>query len=1113
MNASVITSWRLSQLIQSRPLVVFTRNTAEAQRWQEEIAWFRPDAQLCCLPDWETLAYDRFSPHQDLVSERLATLWLISQGEFDILLVPVTTALYRLPPVSYLAGHTFFLRQGQKLEGDTLIRQMTQAGYQAVQQVIRPGEFCRRGGVLDLFPMGSTLPYRLELFDDRLETLRTFDADTQRSLYPVPELRLLPAREFPLDEAARTRFRSNFRDHFEGDPSRCTLYRDVGNGLSPGGIEYYLPLFFDQCASLFDYLPASSRVFTPADLTIPIREFLTSVRSRWEMVSGDRTYPVLPPDALFLREEAFFVGLKAFVPERSPYDTHSLPALDIQRRSPHPLAKLQQFIDEFPGRILILSDSLGRRETLRQLLNEQGIAPEITQHWAQFETSTARLMLTVAPLQEGLLYHDRLALITENELFQTQVHQRRRRDRRSQSDNLLRDLTEVHIGDPVVHQDHGIGRFMGLVTLDLGEGSGEFMQLTYAGDDTLYLPVAQLHLISRYSGGPPESAPLHKLGSGQWEKARRQAARQARDTAAELLDLYARRAARSGWACPIDDEAYAAFAEGFPFEETPDQLAAIDAVRQDLASPKPMDRLVCGDVGFGKTEVALRAAFLTIQAGRQVALLVPTTLLAEQHFQNFSDRFADWPIKIAELSRFRSAKEMSATLGELENGRVDLVIGTHKLLSKEVRFARLGLVIIDEEHRFGVRQKERLKALRTEVDVLTLTATPIPRTLSLALEGLRDFSVIATAPQKRLAIKTFVRPHSPALIREATLRELKRGGQLYFLYNEVETIENERERLAQLLPEARIAVAHGQMRERELEQVMRDFYQQRSNLLLCSTIIETGIDVPNANTILIHRADRFGLAQLHQLRGRVGRSHHQAYAYLLTPPEEALTPAAKKRLDAIQQMEELGAGFYLAMQDLEIRGAGEVLGDSQSGDIQGIGFNLYTQMLSLAVKTLRQGGHWDPDAPLESSLEINLHAPALLPEDYCGDVQERLILYKRLANCEHTDALNALQEELIDRFGLLPQVTKTLLEVHRLRIHATPLGIRKIDAHETGALIQFVTPPPFDAQAFIQLVQKQRYRLAGSDRLRLVHEAPEPQQRADIIQRFLEQLRSLPAAP
>lgn len=1106
-------AWLLSQYRQPEPLVVFTHNTAEAQRWQEEIAWFRPEARLCCLPDWETLAYDRFSPHQDLVSERLATLWQVSQGQFDILLVPVTTALYRLPPVSYLAGHTFFLRQGQKLDGDTLIRQMAQAGYQAVQQVIRPGEFCRRGGVLDLFPMGSALPYRLELFDDRLETLRTFDADSQRSLYPVPELRLLPAREYPLDDMARTRFRSQFRDRFEGDPSRCPLYRDVGNGLSPGGIEYYLPLFFDECAALFNYFPANSRILTSSDLTVPIREFLTSVRSRWEMVNGDRTYPVLPPDALFLKEEEFFIGLKDFVRESPTHpNTAVLPALDIQRRATQPLAKLDAFIASFPGRILILTDSLGRRETLRKLFNEQGIHPEIANNWAHFQAHEGRLMLAVAPLQEGLLCPDQLALITENELFQTQVRQTRRRDRRPPSDNLLRDLTEVHVGDPVVHQDHGIGRFMGLVTLDLGEGSGEFMQLSYAGDDTLYIPVSQLHLIGRYSGGPSESAPLHKLGSGQWEKARRQAARQARDTAAELLDLYARRAARSGWACPIDDEAYAAFAEGFPFEETPDQLAAIEAVRQDLAAPKPMDRLICGDVGFGKTEVALRAAFLTIQAGRQVALLVPTTLLAEQHFQNFSDRLTDWPIKIAELSRFRSAREMSATLDELARGQVDLVIGTHKLLSKEVSFARLGLVIIDEEHRFGVRQKERLKALRTEVDVLTLTATPIPRTLSLALEGLRDFSVIATAPQKRLAIKTFVRPHSPSLIREAALRELKRGGQLYFLYNEVETIENERERLSQWLPEARIAVAHGQMRERELEQVMRDFYQQRTNLLLCSTIIETGIDVPNANTILIHRADRFGLAQLHQLRGRVGRSHHQAYAYLLTPPEDGLTSAARKRLDAIQQMDELGAGFYLAMQDLEIRGAGEVLGDSQSGDIQGVGFNLYTQMLTQAVKTLRQGGHWDPDAAIDPSLEINLHAPALLPSDYCGDVQERLILYKRLANCDHVESLEALQEELIDRFGLLPAETLTLLETHRLRIMGSPLGIRKIDAHESGALIQFIAQPPFDPHAFILLIQKQHYRLAGSDRLRLNYEAPEPKERAHAVRRLLDQLQHLPAA-
>lgn len=1114
MTAGV--AWLLAEQRQHKqtPFVIFTANTAEAQRWQEEMAWFLPKAQLCCLPDWETLAYDRFSPHQDLVSQRLATLWKISQGRFDVLFIPITTALHRFPPVSYLAGRTFFLQRGQTVDSEALRQQMVQAGYQAVQQVIRPGEFCARGGMLDLFPMGSPLPYRLEWFDDTLETLRTFDPDNQRTLYPVPEVRLLPAREFPLDEAARTQFRSHFRERFEGDPSRCSLYRDIGNGLAPGGIEYYLPLFF-ATASLFDYLPPQTIAYTLSDLTPLIRDFQVSVQSRWELARGDRTYPILDPAELFLKEEEFFLKLKPFAREKSlPYASlMPLPLLDIQRRSPHPLSKLEHYLQTFPGRLLLLTDSLGRRESLRQLLLEHGLSPETSEDWAQFLNTNTPFMLGTGPLQEGLQRTDlQWAIITENELFQTQVRQSRRRDRRMASDNLLRDLSEVHVGDPVVHQDHGIGRFMGLVTMDLGEGSGEFMHLVYAGDDTLYLPVAQLHLIGRYSGGPPETAPLHKLGTGQWEKARRQAARQARDTAAELLDLYARRAARVGWSCPIDEGAYDAFAESFPFEETPDQRAAIEAVRHDLASAKPMDRLICGDVGFGKTEVALRAAFLAIHAGRQVALLVPTTLLAEQHYHNFSDRFADWPIKIAELSRFRSAKEIATTLQDLANGRLDLVIGTHKLLSKEVNFARLGLVIIDEEHRFGVRQKERLKALRTEVDVLTLTATPIPRTLSLALEGLRDFSVIATAPQKRLAIKTFVRPHSEGLIREAALRELKRGGQLYFLYNEVDTIENERDRLTRLLPEARIAIAHGQMRERELEQVMRDFYQQRTNLLLCSTIIETGIDVPNANTILIQRADRFGLAQLHQLRGRVGRSHHQAYAYLLTPPEDALTTAAKKRLEAIQQMEELGAGFYLSMQDLEIRGAGEVLGDSQSGDIQGIGFNLYTQMLTQAVKTLRQGGQWDPEAPLEPSLEINLHAPTLLPDNYCGDVQERLILYKRLANCEQIENLMALQEELIDRFGLLPEATQNLIETHRLRILAAPLGVRKIDAHETGAMIQFAPLPPFDAQAFILLVQRQHYRLVGGDRIRLTFEAPNISQRAQQIRQLFDQLGALPAS-
>jgi transcription-repair coupling factor (superfamily II helicase) len=1106
-------AWRLSRNARAPgPLVILTESTAQAQRLREEMAWFEPTLRLSCLPDWETLPYDRFSPHQDLVSERLATLWQISQGQCDVVLVPISTALQRLPPVSHLAGHTFVLKQGQTLDAEALRQQMVKAGYSAVQQVLNPGEFCLRGGVIDLFPMGSVLPYRLDLFDTTLETLRTFDVDSQRSLYPVPEIRLLPAREFPLDEAARSRFRSSFREHFEGDPSRCTLYRDVGNGLVPGGIEYYLPLFFDQCASLFDYLPPSSVLCPLPDLTTGIRAYWESICSRWELVKGDRSYPVLDPAALFLKEEEFFLGMKPFSRKQvsEPDVLQALPQLEVLRRSPRPLEKLEDFRNSFHGRILILADSLGRRETLRQLLREQGLIPEDAEDWAEFQNASAPLMLSVGPLLEGFSL-GQLALVTENELFQSQVRQTRRRERqRTNSDNLLRDLTEVHVGDPVVHQDHGIGRFQGLVNLDLGEGSAEFMQLSYAGDDVLYVPVAQLHLISRYSGGPPEAAPLHRLGSGQWEKAKRQAARQARDTAAELLDLYARRATRAGWACPLDDQAYAAFAAGFPFEETPDQSAAIAAVRADLAAPKPMDRLICGDVGFGKTEVAMRAAFQAIHAGRQVALLVPTTLLAEQHFQNFSDRFADWPVRIAELSRFRSAKEVTATLLALEEGKIDLVIGTHKLIGENVRFARLGLVIIDEEHRFGVRQKERLKALRAEVDVLTLTATPIPRTLSLALEGLRDFSVIATAPQKRLAIKTFVHPQSDGLIREAVLRELKRGGQLYFLYNEVETMENEHQRLSTLLPEARIAVAHGQMRERELEQVMRDFYQQRVNLLLCSTIIETGIDVPNANTILIHRADRFGLAQLHQLRGRVGRSHHQAYAYLLTPPEDALTATAKKRLEAIQQMEELGAGFYLALQDLEIRGAGEVLGDSQSGDIQGVGFNLYTQMLTQAVKALQQGKTWDPERPLDIALEINLHAPALLPAAYCGDVQERLVLYKRLANCDTVDTLTDLQEELIDRFGLLPEETHTLIECHRLRILGRPLGIRKIDAHEEGALFQFSAQPPFDPLDFIHLLQRQsHYRLAGNDRLRVQYRAAEPLERARQVTRVLDTLTAL----
>jgi transcription-repair coupling factor (superfamily II helicase) len=1102
-----------------RPLLVLTAKAPEAQRLLEEIGWFAPGLRVCQLPDWETLPYDSFSPHHDLVSERLATLYRIAHWEFDVALVPVTTALYRMAPAEYLAAYSFFLKQGEVLDLDGLKAQLALAGYAHVTQVVAPGEFSVRGGLIDLFPMGSPLPYRIDLLDKEIETIRTFDVDTQRSIYPVKEIRLLPAREFPLDDAGRARFRASFRERFEGDPSRCQLYRDIGQGGVPAGIEYYLPLFFEKTATLFDYLPPGTLLVAHHDLPAAIRGFWQDTRSRYELLRGDRDRPLLPPAELFLAEDELFAALKAFprmeiepsvgsgesrvesgadarlAPHCSPLTAHGspltspLPPIAVDRRSDKPLGKFAGFLEAFPGRVLVAAESLGRREIMADYFREQGLEARPVESWSAFLESDAPLALGTAPLAAGFVLPERgLAVVTEAELYAAQVRPRSTREgpRRLTAEGVLKDLTEVKPGDPVVHESHGIGRYRGLVSLDLGEGATEFLLLEYAEGDKLYVPVAQLHLISRYSGAQPEEAPLHKLGSGQWDRAKRRAMEQVRDTAAELLNLYARRAARKGHAFGFRPHDYAAFAAGFEFEETPDQLSAITAVLEDLTLGRPMDRLVCGDVGFGKTEVALRAAFVAVADGRQVAVLVPTTLLAEQHFNNFSDRFAEWPVRIAELSRFRSAKEQAEALEGLAAGRIDIVIGTHKLLQKGVKFKNLGLVIIDEEHRFGVRQKEALKKLRAEVDVLTLTATPIPRTLAMSLEGLRDFSVIATAPQRRLAIKTFVSRHSEGIIREAVLRELKRGGQVYFLHNEVETIETMRARLEALLPEAGIRVAHGQMRERELEHVMRDFYQNRFNLLLCTTIIETGIDVPNANTIIIHRADKFGLAQLHQLRGRVGRSHHQAYAYLLVPEENGITAQARKRLEAIQLMEQLGSGFYLAMHDLEIRGAGEVLGESQSGEMQEVGFSLYTRMLDAAVKSLKAGREPDMQQPLGVTTEINLHLPALLPESYVSDVHERLVLYKRLANCETPEELEEMQQELVDRFGLLPEPARALVECHRLRILAKPLGVARIDAGAEALLLQFVPNPPVDPGKIISLVQSRRdLRFSGQDRLRL----------------------------
>ena len=1123
----------LAQLVRKhaddkRLVAIVCAAPADAQRLFDELPFFAPGLRVAMFPDWETLPYDTFSPHQDLISERLATLWRVQQREVDVVLLPATTALTRLAPPAFMAGYTFHFKHKARLDEAKLKSQLTLAGYQHVSQVVSPGEYAVRGGLIDLFPMGSLVPYRVDLFGDEVDSIRTFDPDTQRSLYPVPEVRLLPGREFPMDEAARTAFRSRWREKIEGDPTKSRIYKDIASGISSGGIEYYLPLFFDQTATIFDYFGDGQN---PAALVLhgevdeALQRFWADTRERHRFLQHDRERPLLPPEDIFLRPEEFFVRTQVYstlaLRGAEAIDwCRPLPDVSIDRGATDPMAALEQHIKATPHRVLVVAESDGRRESLLELLRDHRIDIPAVGSLAEFVDGEEHAAIAVAPLAVGFHWLDTdparsVQFITETELFATtpQARKRRKQEQVSSVDALIKDLSELKIGDPVVHINHGIGRYRGLINIDLGDDGGpsEFLHLEYADKATLYVPVSQLHLIGRYTGVSADEAPLHRLGSGQWEKARRKAAEQVRDTAAELLNLYARRAAREGFAHRFSPQDYEAFAASFGFEETADQQAAIHAVIQDMISPKPMDRLICGDVGFGKTEVALRAAFVAVHGGKQVAILAPTTLLAEQHFQTLMDRFGKWPIKIAELSRFRTPKEVKAAIEGIEDGTVDIVVGTHKLLSQTVSFKRLGLLVIDEEHRFGVRHKEAMKALRAEVDVLTLTATPIPRTLGMALEGLRDLSVIATAPQRRLSIKTFVRNEGTSTIREAVLRELKRGGQVYFLHNDVESIQHRRENLMALIPEARIAVAHGQMPERELERVMRDFVAQRHNLLLCSTIIETGIDVPTANTIVISRADKFGLAQLHQLRGRVGRSHHQAYAYLLVPDVEGLTKQAAMRLEAIQQMEELGSGFYLAMHDLEIRGAGEVLGENQSGNMMEIGFQLYNEMLGEAVRSLKNGREPDLLSPLGglfgATTEVNLHAPALLPDAYCGDVHTRLSLYKRLATAQKPEAIDLMLEEITDRFGRLPAQGQTLFDTHRLRVLAKPYGVQKIDAGPKLMSITFRPNPPIDARRIIELVQKNRHiKLAGNDKLRIERELATAPERAQFIRDVLRGL-------
>ena len=1250
--------------------VVLTQDAEQALRLQTAWRFFRPHDTAVFLPDWETLPYERFSPHQDLVSERLSALWQIKSGAADVLFVPVATAMQKLPPVPFLAGRTFWLKTGQTLDIGRLKTDLVDAGYNHVSHVVAAGEFAVRGGIVDLFPMGSEMPYRIDLFDDEIDSIKTFDTDTQRTISPVSEIRLLPAHEFPTDSEAQKIFRSRFREEVDGNPNDAAVYKAVSNGHFGAGVEYYLPLFFEnELETLFDYIGEDALFVSLGDVHAEANRFWSDVKSRYAMAQGDETYPPLLPQHLYLSADVFAGRLKNYgqvLPDVSGKE-HILPDLAVNRQSDEPLQALKDFQTTFDGRILLCAESLGRRETMLGFLQQNGLKAKPVSDWQGFLSAHEPLMITVAPLAYGFklgglrapdqrqptpasegegktvadqtkfpaaatnplpsplpqereqnaaaisddlktkssllpiestLYgqirqqpapspveegwgegkavavqtefsaavtspipqereqsaaavsddlktesslhpvandlhgqtrqqpapspvgegwgegkavaaQSAIAVITESDLYQyvarSRVHNRRKKHA-SVSDGLLRDLAEINIGDPVVHEEHGIGRYMGLVTMDLGGETNEMMLLEYAGEAQLYVPVSQLHLISRYSGQAHENVALHKLGSGAWNKAKRKAAEKARDTAAELLNLYAQRAAQSGHKFEINELDYQAFADGFGYEETEDQAAAIAAVIKDLTQAKPMDRLVCGDVGFGKTEVALRAAFVAVMGGKQVAVLAPTTLLVEQHAQNFADRFADFPVKVASLSRFNNSKATKAALEGMADGTVDIVIGTHKLVQDDIKFKNLGLVIIDEEHRFGVRQKEQLKRLRANVDILTMTATPIPRTLSMALEGLRDFSLITTAPSRRLAVKTFVKPFSEGSVREAVLRELKRGGQVFFLHNEVDTIENMRERLETLLPEARIGVAHGQLRERELEQVMRDFLQQRFNVLLCSTIIETGIDIPNANTIIINRADKFGLAQLHQLRGRVGRSHHQAYAYLLTP--EYITKDAEKRLDAIAAADELGAGFTLAMQDLEIRGAGEILGEGQSGEMMQVGFTLYTEMLKQAVRDLKKGRQPDLDAPLGITTEIKLHSPALLPESYCPDIHERLVLYKRLAVCETVQQINAIHEELVDRFGLPEQPVKTLIESHHLRLAAKELGIDAIDATSEAVTITFGKHHQIDPTEIILLIQTdKKYRLAGADKLKFTAQMEDVETRIKTVKSVLKTLK------
>ncbi|MGH1539266.1 MAG: transcription-repair coupling factor [Arenicella sp.] len=1114
----------------NKALLIVCSEAQHMHRLERELRFFGNEQHTFYhFSDWECLAYDKFSPHKDIISERLLTLYSLPQLKSGIVLTTASALMQRLAPIEYVQGNAINLSVGDQLNIEVFTKQLINAGYYSVEQVMSPGEYAVRGGIVDVFPSGMVTPFRLDLFDTEIENIKLFDPETQRSQETINTIRLLPAKEFPLDQGGIDLFRQQFREQFDGDPQKSVIYPQVTRGLAPAGSEYYLPLFFKHTHTLFDYLPDDITLVLADGVSEKLDALQLENQQRYEDAVLDPEWPALPPAQLFIQANEIRQKVKAYATvnllglnlkgekELITFNCVEPTKFNIQPTQEAPYQSFIDYLQRSDNNILLATESAGRREAMLDLLNTHHIHPKIIDSWNEFANSQIKLAIAIADLDHGLkLPNQSLEIITESQLYGERVLQRRRRSEKNRDpDTIIRSLAELKVGDPIVHEDHGIGRYAGMETHKVGDIDNELLVIEYQGGDKLFIPVLSLETISRFIGGDPETAPLHKLGTDTWSKAKQKAQEKAYDVAAELLEVQALRMARKGYAFTPPDHGYSAFSAGFQFEETPDQLNVIDDVINDMTSDKPMDRLVCGDVGFGKTEIAMRACYMGIADQKQVVLLVPTTLLAQQHYQTLCDRFADWPVKIELLSRFRTTKQNDDAIAGLQSGHVDIVVGTHRLLQNDIEFKQLGLMIIDEEHRFGVRQKERLKQLRSQVDILTLTATPIPRTLNIALSGMRDISVIATPPKARLAVKTFVRQWNDTIIKEACLREIRRGGQVYFLHNEVQTIEKMREQLQELIPEAQIEFAHGQMRERQLETIMRDFYHQRFNILLCTTIVESGIDIPSANTIIINKADRFGLAQLHQLRGRVGRSHHQAYAYMLTPNKSALTHDAHKRLNAIASLDDLGAGFALASQDLEIRGAGELLGESQSGLMDQVGYSLFSQFLDQAMTALKRDRDSNsPDIGINASIaanlhtEINLHIPARFPDDYIPDVNLRLTMYKRISNADSADQLYEMQVETIDRFGLLPDAVKNLFTIAKLKLSLNPLGIENIEVGPKGGRVQLTDNPNINIGNLMQLMARRpsEFSMKGSNSFTVRRDMATAEERFTLVEQLIKEL-------